>query len=145
MTKPWLFFSSIIVLVSAMLLLPSVRWQLVGRIKGESFYLGRPTSYWLEEIKKSRNPPLVVRGGPGIICRMGPLIPPPPPPPPWWEEWRDGLRKLFPPAPSFVCFFDTDPAALPVLQKLAGDPDPDVSDRAKWFLEFRKVALEFGY
>ena len=35
-----------VVLAGALLALPGVRWPLWGRLRGESFYRGRPTSYW---------------------------------------------------------------------------------------------------
>jgi hypothetical protein len=33
------------------LILPAVRWPLIGWVRGEAFYQGRPTSYWEKEIQ----------------------------------------------------------------------------------------------
>src|SRR5438552_17499518 len=46
------YLCSLLVLIGAvLLLLPSVRWTLLGRLRGESFYRGRPTSYWRLQVK----------------------------------------------------------------------------------------------
>jgi len=37
-----------LLLLGGLLLVPSVRWRLVGWVKGEAFYRGRPTSFWSE-------------------------------------------------------------------------------------------------
>lgn len=36
----------LLLLVSGLLLVPSVRWPIYGRLRGEAFYKGMPTSYW---------------------------------------------------------------------------------------------------
>jgi hypothetical protein len=39
-----------LLLFGAVLLLPAVRWRIVGWVKGEAFYQGRPTSFWSDVI-----------------------------------------------------------------------------------------------
>lgn len=41
----WLVFL-VLFLVGGALLVPSVAWQVYGRLHGEAFYKGMPTSYW---------------------------------------------------------------------------------------------------
>jgi hypothetical protein len=45
-------------LLAAIFLFPASRWRIIGWIKGESFYRGRPTSYWREEILFYHHVPL---------------------------------------------------------------------------------------
>jgi hypothetical protein len=44
----WLFLT--LLLVAASFLLPAVHWRVIGWVRGEAFYQGRPTSYWKREI-----------------------------------------------------------------------------------------------
>lgn len=44
---------SLLLLVVASLLHPSVHWRVIGWWRGEAFYQGRPTSYWANEIETS--------------------------------------------------------------------------------------------
>jgi hypothetical protein len=37
--------------VAALLAVPAVHWRLIGWVRGEAFYQGRPTSYWAGEIR----------------------------------------------------------------------------------------------
>src|SRR5438105_3973061 len=39
-----------LLLIGGLLLLPAVRWRVIGWVKGEAFYQGRPTSYWSKEV-----------------------------------------------------------------------------------------------
>ncbi|OAI53187.1 hypothetical protein AYO44_16200 [Planctomycetaceae bacterium SCGC AG-212-F19] len=38
---------------AASFMLPAVHWRVIGWVKGEAFYQGRPTSYWAKEIEES--------------------------------------------------------------------------------------------
>jgi hypothetical protein len=40
----------LLLFVAASFMLPAVRWRVIGWVKGEAFYEGRPTSYWANEI-----------------------------------------------------------------------------------------------
>jgi hypothetical protein len=40
-----------VLFVAASFLLPAVHWRVIGWIKGEAFYQGRPTSYWRGIVK----------------------------------------------------------------------------------------------
>jgi len=48
--RSWLALLVLLLLVSSLLLVPSVRWAVHGWLKGEAFYQGKPTSYWREQI-----------------------------------------------------------------------------------------------
>lgn len=43
----------LLLLVSGLLLIPSVRWPVYGWFRGEAFYEGMPTSWWAKEIEES--------------------------------------------------------------------------------------------
>jgi hypothetical protein len=120
MTRPALvrtfFFLAI---VMAPLLVPGVRWRLWGTLRGESFYRGRPTSYWSREV--SRCPKTS-----DYRCSLAGL----------WHAPRvpatrvDGVKAVFGlphtvTSPRFP-LRDDDPSAVPVLIDLLKDPDPGV-------------------
>src|SRR5262249_43958257 len=52
-----LWVALVLFLLAAIFLLPASRWRIIGWTKGESFYRGRPTSYWREEILFYHNVP----------------------------------------------------------------------------------------
>jgi len=52
--KRWLWCGLLLLGSVAVLLFPSSRWRLVGWVQGESFYKGRPTSYWRERVKQRK-------------------------------------------------------------------------------------------
>src|SRR5271165_4654953 len=55
--RRWLWFGLMILfLINGLFLLPLVRWQLVGWVKGEAFYMGQPTSYWAAELQQWGDP-----------------------------------------------------------------------------------------
>src|SRR5271154_6264238 len=47
----------LLLLVSGLLLAPSVRWPIYGWLRGEAFYQGMPTSYWRSEITRLNREP----------------------------------------------------------------------------------------
>src|SRR5580704_12574061 len=103
--------------------LPPVYWRLIGTVRGEAFYQGRPVSYWRNEIAGSRFTNFRATES-GRYCiparRLRGYR--------WWlEECRN---RLWPTRYSaFETEFampDGDPAELPVLVALLEDPSPKV-------------------
>jgi hypothetical protein len=117
MSRPWLLraFLLLVVLLAGSLLSPDARWVVWGRLRGEAFYRGRPTSYWRGHVLAWNDlgfyPPAV-----SLVVRR----------PRWWADylpWRSGR-----PAPLVEAepFPGDDPAAIPVLMELLRDEDPEV-------------------
>src|SRR5262249_40423050 len=119
LTRRWLICSGMILVLGGVLLLPSARWRIVGWVRGERFYEGRPTSFWREDGKD-------VAEFERSIARSLLSRPPRAPPSPWWQEWRDRLHQCLPSDQTWVLLLKADETALPVLLELADDPDADV-------------------
>src|SRR5436305_421141 len=53
MTKRRLFLASLLpaATLAAVLVVPAWRWGVVGLVRGESFFQGRPTSYWAQVLR----------------------------------------------------------------------------------------------
>jgi hypothetical protein len=91
------------VVLAGALLVPDVRWQAWGRLRGEAFYQGRPTSYWRCELHAldadsgfgPATPTDRLKKAVGLPYRIGPASP------------LDGCS----------------PAAVPVLVELMDDED----------------------
>jgi hypothetical protein len=87
-----LWLSLAVLLLGATLLLPAIHWRVLGWIRGEALYEGRPTSWWVRDIEEYYIPivegVVFVRGfgNPGSVSR-GPVGWSREAPPPWWE-WR---------------------------------------------------------
>jgi HEAT repeat protein len=91
----------------------------LGRLSGESFYLGRPTSFWSLQLRNAR---------------AEALAPFAPPPPPSWTDWIMPMppRTPLPPAlisrmvkePDSALLRTRDETAVPVLLELLRDHDP---------------------
>lgn len=99
-----------------MLAIPACRWRLIGLLRWESFYDGRPTSYWRAQIQAlHRDPSREVRvyralrssilGKPMRLLGIGEPVPIPP-------LYRTPVER--------------DPEAVPVLAELLGDADATV-------------------
>ncbi len=101
MKRRWAIRVAIVVGVSLLLILPMLLppMTLQGFLRGESFYKGRPTSYWKDEIKQAIN---ATRPRPtSVLDRL--------------VRWnQSGPPRL------------GEPAALPVLTELLSDLDPEV-------------------
>src|SRR5262245_17377798 len=54
MKRRWrlLVYLALLLVAVMSLLHPAVHWRLIGWARGESFCLGRPSSYWLRELRK---------------------------------------------------------------------------------------------
>jgi hypothetical protein len=82
MKRRWRIWLLLVLLlfVAASILVPPVRWRLLGWSKGEAFYQGRPTTYWREQVRvyTERMAELERRGAPGSV---------PIPPAPWSGVW----------------------------------------------------------
>lgn len=96
--------------VLAIFSLPPVYWRVIGWVKGEAFFQGRPTSYWAARVKDSweeigfdyprkRSWPVYLKGAVGL------------------EVYNPGANAEV---------AKGDPDAIPVLCELAGDSDPRV-------------------
>src|SRR5262245_16011279 len=97
---------ALLILVGGALLLPAVHWRVIGWVRGEAFYHGRPSSYWSGEILawwKDQAP---------ATAQFS------------WSSLRDALTpaRQWEYAP-FQESERTDPAALPILVDLVKDPD----------------------
>jgi hypothetical protein len=49
--RVWLAWAVLLV-VAAAFVHPAVRWGVIGWARGEAFYQGRPTSYWVREVRR---------------------------------------------------------------------------------------------
>lgn len=54
MTRRWRLLVSLalLLLVGSVLALPAVHWRLIGWVKSEAFYDGRPTCWWAREVQE---------------------------------------------------------------------------------------------
>jgi hypothetical protein len=117
-----------VLLLAGTILHPAVYWHTYGWVRGESFYQGRPTSYWREEIRAVDQGSFL-----GGIIRVDPK-------PSWapeimrplWGDVRQGMMDttLLP----AILSLERDPAAVPVLLELAQDDDDWVKLLAGDFL-----------
>ena len=100
----------------AILSLPPVHWRLIGWVKGEAYYQGRPTSYWDGEIQKR----YVFRqqrcGGLGGEC--GTVFEYWQRDPSAWEEWAEKTLGVAVPGDSSVTFSIAEEEAVSVLLEL---------------------------
>lgn len=77
---------------------PDVHWYVIGVVRGEAFYQGRPTSWWAWHVESSYEPaPFVPAKGNEIVPPHWMLLTPPsiadrllawpgPPPTPWFSD-----------------------------------------------------------
>src|ERR1043166_149159 len=49
MKRRWKLWLSLLILAGSLFALPAVHWRVIGWVRGEAFYQGRPTSYWSME------------------------------------------------------------------------------------------------
>jgi hypothetical protein len=126
MKKRWAFRLAVgITGLTLISLLPLPRVMLLGCLRRESFYKGRPTSYWSGVVKRWSEyvKTLRVKGGGGVRTRQPPA--PPPPPPTVFDRLEALIGRLtqddFDPPD-----WESDPAAIPVLLELLSDPDAEV-------------------
>lgn len=107
----------LVILLAVALGTPFCRYGILGLVRGESFYQGRPTSYWRGVVKDR-----------AVRLLYTSLAPPPPT---FFEETQEYLKRLLtkeveiPPSKK-------DLAALPVYIDLLGDEDADVRWYAAW-------------
>jgi hypothetical protein len=54
MTRRWRLWLTLglLLLLGSLALVPSVRWRVVGWVRGEAFYQGRPTTYWRRQVER---------------------------------------------------------------------------------------------
>ena len=99
------------------LLSPDLGWRAWGRLRGEAFYKGRPTSYWRGRVSAWNDLGFYPPANDLVVRR-----------PRWWADcppWRSG--QLVAPDPwAGESFPDDDPAAIPVLVELLRDGDAQV-------------------
>jgi hypothetical protein len=113
MRKKWLWLVPLVVAgLAVVLLVPGVRWRVLGVLRGEAFYQGRPTSYWRNEYVE-----WVEHGPrPGTLNHL--------PTPTLFDQLKSLLPRPLPRLPFSV--LSQDPKALPVLIELLTAEDPDV-------------------
>ena len=103
------------VVLAGSLLSPDVRWWVCGRLRGEAFYRGKPTSYWRGRVLAWNDLGFYPPANDLIVRR-----------PPWWADclpWRSGRAASLAEEEPFP---ENDPAAVPVLVELLRDRDADV-------------------
>ena len=120
-------------LAGASLLHPAVHWRLLGWARGEAFYQGFPTSWWVADIEDHFIPLLNWNpDGPGSPVYTPDLLSPKdwvrgkPNPwyewrPSWWGGSNDRTVDLL--DFDFAPLVNGDPAALPVLLELIRRPE----------------------
>jgi len=92
-----------------------------GKLRGDEFYRGRPTSYWHNELDRWRPGKLNMQGGGEQIELVRT---------PTWLQRR--LPWLLPDTPdAWPAVLDGDPAAQPVLRALLDDDTPLVRELAQ--------------
>jgi hypothetical protein len=114
--------------VAVTLSFPAVHWPLVGWLRGEPFYRGRPASYWAAAVEPLSTHFILNAPAPGIECYAPDCLFP-------------GLRKrLGRPVPSRLLpaaeapFGEGDSAAVSVLVVLLRHPNESVQMHAAWAL-----------
>jgi HEAT repeats len=127
-------FLLLVVVLAGSLFSPGVRWC-VWRLRGESFYRGRPTSYYRETLKRPYGRPngwyfYAPHGFWGVMA----------PPPPWPLESRPQVAAVYrrlghaPGPPEVVFDLAEADRVLPVLTELFQDRDAVVAVHAATIL-----------
>lgn len=109
----------VLFLVGGLLLLPSVRFPLIGWLKGESFYQGMPTSYWVHDVQTS-DMSIAPNGQP---YRNRPAS--------VWQDWLSGYLPSYREPATFTSVIESDAgenlrSAVAVLSEMLGHSDPKV-------------------
>ncbi|OAI51207.1 hypothetical protein AYO44_17190 [Planctomycetaceae bacterium SCGC AG-212-F19] len=127
------FVLALLLFSGAALFVPAVHWRLIGLAKGEAFYQGRPTSWWVRDIEDYYIPVVEgesrVRGEPEdkwIDPSPVPVSWSRQPPPPWWA-WRPAWWPSSG-AVQFLTIEDAplmrgDPTDLPLFLELVRRPE----------------------
>jgi hypothetical protein len=124
MKRRRLFWLSLLLLllVLAVVVFPASRWRIIGWVKGEAFYDGRPTSYWSERIKARH-----VRHDERsklILAKANNTYS-------WTRLWSDLTGRDTEDLSDPLCTQESaypfaDTAAVPVMIELLGDPESQV-------------------
>ncbi len=109
---------AVVAVLLGFLLLPDTRLIIVGLYRGEKFYQYKPTGYWSKRLLDHPNMLHSGAGGASMIpMRPATLLD--------RAKVATGIgRSTFTPADPWLT--EADPEALPVLQDLLHDPNPDV-------------------
>jgi hypothetical protein len=121
-----------LVVVGGSVLSPAVHWRLLGWAKGEAFYQGRPTSYWLGELRKTDWINFAVIQDPKPSWAPEFLRP-------LWGDWVPG-EKLLMGNPDEVC-----PVFREILPRVSTDSPDDQSVRfiaERWHTEHYSQAIK---
>ena len=106
----WLCLT-LLLLVGGAFLLPMVRWPVIGWVRGEAFYEGRPTSYWRRECQRWHP----IKYGSLMATAWIRL-------PSWFEQQHDQLVGIpFNPKSGTMPLCRGDPLSVPVLMELLKD------------------------
>jgi hypothetical protein len=109
--RVWLGLTILLLLIGAVFLLPAAHWRVIGWLKGEAFYQGRPTSYWDSEISKIDD--RIFDDGYATESRDFVRLRQPAS----WEMWFANNLGVLPPDQVMV-LTKCDLAAVPVLKEL---------------------------
>ncbi len=104
---------------------PHIYWRIVGTVRGEAFYAGRPTTYWRgylkdEQERSSRLARIYFGVGGPVTLRDS------------WEEWRDNWIG----GANSSDVLETNEEAIAVLEELLRDADHQIRQAA--FYAIRK-------
>lgn len=98
----------LLLLIGSWLCGPRVYWSAIGRYRGDAWYDGNPSSWWVKRVRETEGP-WKVRGSRAISGNF-----PLPPKPSLWEKlYEDWIRPA--PGPSPYDLVVGDPNAIPVL------------------------------
>jgi hypothetical protein len=122
------FCLAVLVALAAAFAHPAAYWPVTGRLRGEAFYQGRPTSYWSQAIWTWGNDSAAGTWLDQARVRVGMRKSEPVPRPtvigedPHPSSWLPANLLAVRPT-------EVDPAALPVLQELLGEKRPETAKK----------------
>jgi hypothetical protein len=123
MTRRLLLGLILLLLAGCVLGLPPVHWRLIGAWRDEEFYLGRPTSWWAQQVEREAHLQ------PVVLPYVRPPMPAAVTPRPWWQWWGAGSGS------ATDALLDGYEPAQPVLLELLRRDNPQVRLAAVYGLE----------
>lgn len=118
----WFWLLLTLLIVSTLVVIPASRWRIVGWVRGESFFQGRPASYWSGEVSQWDRRDNVF----GHLSYSRKLS--------LWESFHNRFSGSVNPDRSGAELRLVDPEAVPVLLELLADANPRVRGIAAFCL-----------